>query len=74
MEWTEKKQSPHFLCWLAGTLTDYQKGNLLVCLTDAEWLSGADGLQTCLEVRHQVDAIKEMQFNSEMIFVINESV
>lgn len=68
------RTAPHFLCCLAGTLTDDQKGNLLVCLTDTKWVLGGDGLQTDLEVRHHVDAIKEMQFNSEMIFVINESV
>lgn len=61
-----KKKSAHFLCWLAGTLTDYQKGNLLVCPTDTKWLLGSDGLLTCLEVRHYADAIMEMQFNSEM--------
>lgn len=54
---------------------DYQAGHSLVYLTDTKWLPGGDGLQTCLEVRHHLDAIKEMQFSSEMrIFIINESV
>lgn len=72
-EWTGGREPPHFHCRLAGTFTDYQTGQSLVCLTDTKWLPRGDGEQTCLEVRHHLDAIKEMQFNLR-ISIMNESV